>query len=86
MAETTIPATYAGGISYSLAFQQTENGLQVRRSGDDVWKPVVDLKASPLDRDPERVLVEINGDLTHGAPIFSWMLTHDWETVRGMKG
>ena len=84
MTDTIIPVTYAGGIAYSLILHNGPNGLRVRRSSGGDWKDVVDIKGSQLDE--ERVLVEINGDLKHGAPIFAWMRPEDWETVKRLRG
>jgi len=84
MTDTIIPVTYVGNTSYSLVFRRTPDGLEVRRSYLNIWALVEDIKGSQLDE--ERVLVEINGDLKHGAPIFAWMRPEDWETVKRLQG
>ena len=86
MPDVSVPVSYAGSQSYSLIFRQTVDGLQVRRDYDETWKPVVDVRMTPHDRDPERLIVEINGDLKHGAPIFVWMNAEGWEVLRGLRG
>jgi len=84
MPDTIIPVTYAGNTSYSLVFRQTPDGLEVRRSYLNLWMRVEDIKGSQLDA--ERMLVEINSDLKHGAPIYVWMRPEDWEALKRLQG
>lgn len=85
MSDTTIPVTYAGGISYSLFFRPTDSGLTVRRSTEEVWKTVGDMRAAPLDRDPGTVVVEIIGSGLHDLPIYAYMSIADWEAVKRLR-
>jgi len=86
MPDTSIPVTYAGGQSYALVFRQVDDGLMVRKDYDETWKPVADVRMTPDERNPARLIVEINGDLKHGVPIFVWMDEAGWETLRGLRG
>jgi len=86
MPDTIIPVTYAGGQSYTLIFREGPDGLMVRRDYNDIWKPVADLRMHPLDRNPAKVVVEINGDLKQGVPIYAWMRPEDWERLKRLRG
>lgn len=86
MPDTLIPVTYAGGQSYHLVFRQTADGLMVRRDYDETWKPVADVRMQADDRNKKRLIVEFNGDLKHGVPLFCWMDEQGWETLKGLRG
>ena len=86
MPETRIPVTYAGGVTYSLIFRQTDEGFEVRRDYLDVWKPVATVQMAPLERDPDLTEVIINGDLKHGVPFFVWMNAAGVEVLKGLRG
>lgn len=67
MIDTIIPVTYPGIGSYSLVFRHQGGMLQVQRSQDESqWIDVVDVRGTPHDKDPDQMLVEINGNMTHG--------------------
>lgn len=85
MSDTTIPVTYAGGISYSLIFRPSDTGLMVRRSTDENWTTIEDVRAAALDRDPAKVVVEIIGRSQHRLPIYAYMSISDWETVKRLR-
>lgn len=86
MTTITIPVTYPGLDPYALEFQTVEGVVSVCRSWvASSWIEVHDMKATPLE--DERVLVEINGDLSHGAPVYAIVTRSDWEgKLRGIRG
>ncbi len=72
---------------YELHFRRDGDTLYVRRS----WpgspaREVHDLKGVQDPKGSRDMLVEINGDLAHGAPIYALMTADDYEMVKGMRG
>lgn len=82
-----IPVSYPGTAPYELHFRRDGDTLYVRRSWPGApEKEVHDLKGVPDPKGSDAVLVEINGDLAHGVPIYALMGRDDYEVVKGMRG
>jgi len=83
MTELTISAHYPGIPEYSLTFRLREGALFVRRSWDGGdWREVHDLNGVPQD---DAILIEINRDLKHGAPLSALVTKTSFEQIKNLR-